>query len=134
MSEDLLDPFRSFVRNTREKALIFGALLSVIMFLIGPKTIGFGYMCGVAVSMVNFQLMAADAFGMVDKSSKAAKKFIMLRFFLRYAILLSSLALIATRTDFNIFAAFFGIFTVQAVIIGERLLEASGVTGRRAKG
>ena len=134
MSGDVLGPFRSFVRNTREKALILGALLGVILFLVGPKTIGLGYLCGAAVSVVNFQLMAADAFGMADKPSKAAKKFILFRYFLRYAILFSALALIVTRTDFNIFAAFFGVFTVQAVIIGERLLEASGVTGRRAKG
>jgi hypothetical protein len=133
MSVDVLDPLRSFVRKTRGKALLIGAFLGIILLIFGSRSISFGYLCGALVSLVNFQLMAADAFGMVDKSSKGAKKFILFRYILRYAILFSALALIVTRTDFNIFAAFFGVFTVQSVIIGENLLVSSGVTGKRAK-
>jgi len=129
-----VDPFRLFVKNTRKKALIFGAFLGVVLFLAVPKTICFGYICGAAVSVVNFQLMAADAFGMIEKSSRMAKKFILFRYFLRYAILFAAMALIATRTDFNIFAAFSGVFTVQAVLFGERLLELSHAAGRVMKG
>jgi len=133
MSEYVIDSFRSFVRNTRGKALLLGAFLGIILLIFGTKSICFGYLCGSLVSVVNFQLMAADAFGMVDKPSKAAKKFILFRYFLRYAILFSALVLIVTRTDFNILAVFVGVFTVQAVIIGEKLLDASGITGRGAR-
>lgn len=134
MSEHVIDSFRSFVRNTRKKALLLGAFLGITLFIFGAKSISFGYLCGALLSLVNFQLMAADAFGMVDKSFKAAKKFILFRYFLRYVILFSVLVLIVTRTDFNILAVFAGVFTVQAVIIGEKLLDASGITGRRARG
>jgi hypothetical protein len=134
MSEQGIGAFRIFVSNIRKKALFLGAFLGSIMLIFGMKSIGFGYLCGTLLSLVNFQLMAADAFGMVDKSSKAAKKFILFRYFLRYAILFSALVLLVTRTDFNIIAVFVGVFTVQIVVIGDKLLEASGFSGWGMKG
>ncbi|MFA6471404.1 MAG: ATP synthase subunit I [Candidatus Latescibacterota bacterium] len=133
MSGDVINPLRNFVKTTRKKALILGIILGITLFVFWTKTISFGYLCGAVISLVNFQLMAADAFGMVDKSSKSAKKFILFRYFLRYALFFSALILIITRTDFNIFAVFAGVFTVQVVIIGEKLLSASGITGGESK-
>jgi hypothetical protein len=134
MSGDVIDPLRNFVKTTRKKALFLGIIIGIFLFIFVTKAISFGYLCGAVISLVNFQLMAADAFGMVDKSSKAAKKFILFRYFLRYALFFSALALVVTRTDFNLFAVFVGVFTVQAVIIGEKLLAASGITGKGSKG
>jgi hypothetical protein len=133
MPGEVKDPFRNFVGTTRKKTLIFGAILGFVLYITSDRTISMGYVCGAMISLVNFQLMAADAYGMAGKSSKVAKKFIIFRYFLRYAILFSALVLVITRTDFNIIAVFGGVFTVQAVILGERLLAASGIVRRGSK-
>lgn len=124
---------RSFVRRTQAKALLLGGALGLLIIFLWRPAIGIGYIFGSLLSIVNFQLMTVDVFGMVDKSPKSAKKFIMLRYSLRYAILFISLALIATRTNFNIIAVFAGMLSIQAVLVGERVFMQA-LNGIKRKG
>ncbi len=124
---------RTFVRKTQAKALLFGGAIGLLCFFLWHPSVGIGYIFGALLSVVNFQLMTADLFGMADKSPGPAKKFIMLRYSFRYAILFVSLALIATRTNYNIMAVFAGLLSIQAVLVGERILMQV-LNGKRDKG
>ena len=86
-------------------------------------SIGFGFLAGVTISVLNFQLMAVDAYGITGKAPKKARKFIIGRSAVRFAIMFVFLALIAHRTDLNIIATFIGLFFVQAILVGEQLLH-----------
>lgn len=124
---------RSFVRQTQAKALLLGGALGLLFIFLWHPNIGIGYILGTLLSVVNFQLMTVDLFGMTGKDPGPAKKFIILRYSFRYAILFVSLALIATRTNFNIIAVFAGLLSIQAVLVGERVLMQM-VNGKRDKG
>ncbi len=115
---------RSFVRRTQKRAIIAGAGIGIALLLVWSKQAGLGFMSGVALSVVNFQLMAVDAFEMTGKAPKKARGFIIGRFALRFAILFGFLAVIATQTDFNILAAFAGLFFVQVVLFAGQVRDA----------
>ena len=91
-------------------------MVGAILYGMGSREAALGYVCGAVISVVNFQLQYADARMIAGKSSRAAGRFITGRFFLRYGIMLGCLAVIALKTDFNVYASFAGLLTVQAVL------------------
>ena len=115
---------RGFVTRTRNTAIIVGGVIGTALVFLTSRSIGAGFFAGMAVSVINFQLMAVDAFEMVEKTPAKARKFIIGRFVLRYAILFAFLIIIIKKTDYNIFAAFAGLFSVQAVLVAGRIIEA----------
>ena len=124
---------RSFVRRTQARALLLGGSLGLALIFLWHPAIGIGYILGAVLSVINFQLMTVDLFGMAEKNPGPAKKFIILRYSFRYALLFISLALIATRTDLNIIAVFAGLLSIQTVLLGERVVMRA-LSGRRGKG
>ena len=104
---------RIFVRKTQKSAVILAVCIGLPIVFLWSPLIGLGFMTGAAVSVVNFQLMAVDAFEVAGKAPKKARSFIMTRTAIRYAIMFGFLALIATRTTLNIPATFVGLFFVQ---------------------
>jgi len=131
---DNLYSVRSFVRKTQKRALISGLILGSLFAILWSGSVGFGFLSGVAVSIVNFQLMSVDAYTTVGKEPKKVRKFITGRSILRYAIMFGFLAFVASRTDFNIFAAFFGIFFVKAVLVGGEILQVLNLAGKTSRG
>ena len=125
---------RAFVRRTRNTAFFSGMVLGLFIAFFWSRLIGFGFLAGVLVSIVNFQLMAVDAFEIEEKTPKRARKFIIGRYAVRYAIMFGFLALITTRTDLNIIAAFTGIFFVPALLMAGRLFSVINIDGRIFKG
>jgi hypothetical protein len=115
------DVVRRFVRATSVKTLCMGLALGTALFFFWSRQVAFGYIAGAAISVVYFNLMAADAYGLKEKSSGSAKKFFVIRYALRFVILFTAVALIATRTDFNIFAVFAGVLAVQTVFMAQRV-------------
>ena len=125
---------KAFVRKTRNTAIFSGLIIGLFLTFFWSRLIGFGFLAGVLVSIVNFQLMAVDAFEIEEKTPKRARKFIIGRYAVRYAIMFGFLALIATRTDLNIIAAFTGIFFVPALLMAGRLFSVINIDGRIFKG
>ena len=125
---------RAFVRRTRNAAFFSGLIIGLFIAFFWSRLIGFGFLAGVLVSIVNFQLMAVDAFEIEEKTPKRARKFIIGRYAVRYAIMFGFLALIATRTDLNIIAAFTGILFVPALLMIGRLFSVINIDGRIFKG
>ena len=125
---------RLFVRKTQKRAIISGIIIGLILSVVWSWLIGFGFLAGVAVSVINFQLMAVDAFGITDKAPKKARRFILGRYALRYAIMFGFIALIALRTEFNIFATFTGLFFVQVLLVAGHVFSAAKIGGRIFKG
>lgn len=125
---------RAFVRKTRNAAIFSGLIIGLFLVFFWSRLIGFGFLAGVLVSIVNFQLMAVDAYEIEEKTPKRARKFIIGRYAVRYAIMFGFLALIATRTDLNIIAAFAGIFFVPALLMIGRLFSVMNIDGRIFKG
>ena len=124
---------RMFVRRTQFRALTGAAAASAVLSLIWPVSVGAGFFIGSLVSMINFQLMAVDAYDMTGKTPRAARKHTVSRFMLRFAIMLGFLALIVTRTELPIAAAFAGLFFVQAVLVAGEVLRVISLTGKKTK-
>ena len=125
---------RSFVRKTRKVAIFSGLIIGLFLASFWSHLIGFGFLAGVLVSIVNFQLMAVDAFEIEEKTPKRARKFIIGRYAIRYAIMFGFLALVATRTDLNIIAAFTGIFFIPALLLIGQFFRAINIDSRIFKG
>jgi len=106
-------PARTYVRKIQLSSFVTAIGIGIGLTLLWSRMIGYGFMSGAAISIVNFQLMAVDAFELIGKNPKKARSFIIGRYALRYVIMFGFLAVIATRTDFNIFATFIGLFLVQ---------------------
>ena len=121
---DTFDDVRIFVRKTQKTAIIAGLAIGVLLSVLWSNSIGFGFMTGTAVSIVNFQLMSVDACRIFGKTPAKARKFIIGRSVIRYTIIFCFLALIFSRTDYNIIAAFAGLFFVQLLLIVGQLLYA----------
>ena len=120
-------PVRVFVRKTQLISILTGLCIGFALAYFWSKSIGYGFICGALASVVNFQLMAVDAFEIAEKSPNKAKKFIYGRYVIRYAILFGFLAVLVTRTDFNILSAFVGIFFVQFILFTGQVLQATNI-------
>ena len=127
-------PVREYVRKTQISAVISGLGIGLAVVLLWSGEIGLGFMAGVAISVVNFQLMAVDAFELIDKAPKKARSFIIGRYALRYAIMFGFLVVIVTRTDLNILATFIGLFFVQIRLFVGHVIHATRVGDRIFKG
>lgn len=128
---DTVASVRSFVRKTQAKALILGGGVCTLLSVLGSSREGIGFLGGVVVSAVNFQLMFADAMEMTGKSSRKAGRFVAGRCLLRYLIMGGYLAVIAAGTDLNIFAAFAGLLSIQAVLLCEAVFVSGVIPGGR---
>jgi hypothetical protein len=121
-----MNTIRSFVKKIQKRTLLSGLLVCFFLTNFLSHSIGYGFLSGVALGIVNFQLMSVDSYMIIDKSPQKARKFIINRAILRYSILFGFLVLIATRTDFNIIATFVGVFFVKFILIGEQIFQALG--------
>ena len=131
---DSLSSVRLLVRKIQKRALISGLIVGLLLAFFWSRSVGFGFLSGVAIGVVNFQLMSVDAYTMVEKNPRKARKFIIGRAMLRYTIMYGFLALVALRTDFNIFAAFVGLFLIKIILIGGHIIEGLGFSGKAYRG
>jgi len=124
---------RMRVRTIQIRSAAIGAGIG-LLFSVWSEPIGYGFIAGVAISLVNSLLMSADTFDMIEKTPPKVRSFVIKRFFIRFAIMFGFLALVATRTDFNIFAAFIGIFFLILVVSVSQVFEGHRSTGSVHKG
>ena len=127
-------PVRLFVRRTLRRAIISCAGFGVAAALVWSEKIGFGFMAGAVLSVINFQLMAVDAYSVIGKEPIQARNYIFLRSLVRYAIMFGFLAVIATKTTLSISAAFIGLFYVQAFLFVGQIRQAANNGDRLFKG
>jgi len=125
---------RLFVRKTQKITLISGLIIGFSLTVLWSVTVGLGFLAGLAIGIVNFQLMSVDAFESIEKAPTKARKFIVTRYIIRFAIMFGFLALVATQTDFNIIATFIGLFAVKVILIGRQILEGLNMAGKASKG
>ncbi len=123
MEEIKTEHVRTFVRKTQLIAAVVGIVSGLAFSYFWSKAIGLGFITGTGISIVNFQLMAADAFQIAGKDTGKFRKFIMGRYVLRYAIIFVCLTLIVTRTDLSIYAVFAGLLFVQIILVLGRILR-----------
>ncbi len=125
---------RLFVRKTQKITLLSGLIIGFLLTVLWSVTVGLGFLAGLAIGIVNFQLMSVDAFESIEKAPTKARKFIVTRYIIRFAIMFGFLALVATQTDFNIIATFIGLFTVKVILIGRQILEGLSMAGKASRG
>lgn len=130
---DSLYSTRIFVKKTQKRALVSGLICGTLLTILWSGSVGFGFLSGVAVSVINFQLMSVDAYTIVEKDPKKAQRFTFGKSILRYAIMFGFLALVASHTDFNILATFIGVFFVKAVFIGGQILQELNLAGKTSR-
>ena len=114
---------RVFFRRVQRWSLAIGAAVGVALSTFWSLSIGYGFMAGVVMGMLNGRLMAVDAFSLVHKEPSSVRKFIIGRQLLRLMIMFGFLSVVATRTEWNIFAAFGGLFLANAVMIGLQIKD-----------
>ena len=124
---------RLFVRKTQKRAFISALFVGFFLTILWSSSVGYGFLSGVAVSIVNFQLMSVDSYMIIDKPPQKARKFIIKRYFLRYAIMFGFLVLVAAYTDFNIIATFIGVFFVKVILIGGQIVRAINFAGKTTR-
>ena len=127
---DSLHGARVFVRKTQKITLISGLIIGFLLTALWSVSVGLGFLSGVAIGIVNFQFMSVDSYEIIDKTPKNARKYIIVRFIMRYAIMFGFLALIATRTDFNIVSTFIGLFYIKVILIGGQILGKLNLAGK----
>lgn len=115
---------RAFVRSVQGRAIGFGLVIGAIMGTVWSSNAAWGFLTGTAVSVMNFQLMAVDAYSLADQRPARPRRFIITRFLIRFAIMFGFISLVVTRTDFNIVTAFIGLFFVQAVMFGGQVYDS----------
>ena len=125
---------RLFVRKTQKITLISGLIIGFLLTVLWSVPVGLGFLAGLAIGIVNFQLMSVDAFESIEKAPQKARKFIVTRYIIRFAIMFGFLALVATQTDFNIISTFIGLFTVKVILIGRQILEGLSMAGKASRG
>ena len=121
-------PVRIFVRKIQFAALLTGILAGVALKIWWSHSVGIGFISGVIASVINFQLMAVDAFQMSGDDPRGTRKFIIGRYLIRYVMLFVFFAYIATRTEYDVVAAFIGFFIVQIVLIFGRLIGITSLS------
>ena len=114
--------------------MLSGLIIGFLLTVLWSVTVGLGFLAGLAIGIVNFQLMSVDAFESIEKAPTKARKFIVTRYIIRFAIMFGFLALVATQTDFNIIATFIGLFTVKVILIGRQILEGLSMAGKASRG
>jgi hypothetical protein len=87
------------------------------------KPAGYGFLCGVVLSMINFWLMSVDVFQSAGNTTASLRPELIWRLMLRFSAIFGVLALIATKTSFNMVAAFAGLLFVQAVLIASQVIR-----------
>jgi len=122
---------RVFTRNIQKVAFISGIVIGSALLFFWSRSVGLGFLAGIAISILNFKLMSVDVFEIIGKIPQKAKSSAISRYILRFAIMFGFLALVATRTNYNLFAAFIGLFFVQYVLICERVLRGMNITGKK---
>jgi hypothetical protein len=127
---DELYSAKKFVRKIQKRALISGLFFCILLTLFWTRNAGYGFLSGLGVGIVNFQLMSVDSYVMLDKSPQKARKFIIGRYIIRSGIMFGFIALIATQTNFNIITAFFGVFHVKIILIGGQMMQAFNLSGK----
>ena len=125
---------KDFVRNTQKSAIFFGLILGGLLLTFWSRSVGLGFITGTALSVVNFQLMTTDVFGVVEKAPQKARRFIIGRYALRFTIIFGFVILILTRTDFNLFALFVGLFFIQVNLIAGQVLHIFSMNRKISKG
>lgn len=116
LGQNTLDRVRLFARQTQVRSVILGAGLGLVMAAFS-KPAGYGFLCGVALSMINFWLMNADVFESAGMNPWKLRLMLVWRVIMRFSAIFGILALIAVKTSFNIVAAFAGLLFVQVVLI-----------------
>ena len=133
-NSDSLYAARLFVRKTQKRAFFSGLIFSFFLAILWSHSVGLGFLSGVIISIVNFQLMSVDAYSIIEKNPKKARKFIIGRYILRFVIMFGFLALIATRTNFNIYATFIGVFFVKIVLAVVQIIQGLNMAGKTSGG
>ena len=128
------DTARIYVRKIQKTALLAGIVIGVALAYLLSNSVGYGFIAGAGISIMNFQLMAVDAYQMTEKSSGKARRFIIGRYFIRYALMAGFIILIVTRTEFNIISAFAGLFFIQMIIVFGQLYQAAQSVFKASRG
>ncbi len=126
------DKIHIYIRNTQIIAAISGFLSGIILAVFWSKSVGFGFIAGVLISIINFQLLSMDALQMSGMATSKAGTFIIGRYFVRYGMILVSLVLIAKYTTFNLLAACLGLFVVQGILFIEHLTTKIDLLGTKS--
>ena len=134
MNGDGLAGARAFVRRVQKVTAFAALLIGGVLAAVWSGRVGFGFLAGTAVGMINFQLMSVDTYEAAIKPTGKVRKFVTVRVLVRFAIMFGFLAVVATRTDFSIAATFLGLFFGKVILVGDRIMEGLGRSGGKYRG
>jgi hypothetical protein len=123
MDNKRIDTVSAFVKEIQQTALIVGIILSSILSFVFTNSIGYGFLIGVAISIINFRLMAATTYHLLRKGHSQKRLIIIIHTLLRFSIIVVLVTLIATRTNFHLLATVGGILIIHLRLIFKQILD-----------
>ena len=134
MNTERLTDARAYVRRVLKITLAAGLFIGGVTTVVWSSQVGLGFCAGTAVGMINFQLMSVDAYEFAVNPPRKTRWFINGRLIVRLVIMFGFLALVVTRTNFNVVATFIGLFLVKIVLIGGLIVEGLSMSRKKSRG
>lgn len=98
-------------------------IIGLVFIIAGQKPMGKGLILGTIFSVINFILIGETLPLRLGKSRAKTFFFSLSSMLFRYVLLAIPLMVAIKFEQFNLFAAIFGIFMIQALILGDHLLK-----------
>jgi asparagine N-glycosylation enzyme membrane subunit Stt3 len=118
-----MEPIRQIQKKYASRAMMTAIIIGLSFILAGHKPIGKGLILGTIFSVINF-ILIGETLPMRIGKSRAKTFFLSLSsIFFRYALMAVPLIVAINFKQFNLFAAIFGIFMIQIVILADHLLK-----------
>jgi asparagine N-glycosylation enzyme membrane subunit Stt3 len=118
-----MEPVRQAQKKYAYQAMMAAIIIGLVFIIAGQKPMGKGLILGTIFSVINFILIGETLPLRLGKSRAKTFFFSLSSMLFRYVLLAIPLMVAIKFEQFNLFAAIFGIFMIQALILGDHLLK-----------
>ena len=122
VNKDKMDEDRQILKKYSSQTMLMAITVAVIFIVFGYKSIGKGFLLASIFSVINFSLIAFLNPIILGRSRFKTGSFAFLSITIRYALLAIPLVVSLKNDSLNFYAAAAGLFTVQLIIIFNRLI------------
>jgi|GEM_PF-1104672 len=117
-----VDQVASVQRRIVLRALLIAGILAVLAVLFGRWSMAWGVLAGCVFAIINFRLMYLGIVKILDQSTpRAAQVQAVVRYLIRYLILIGFLYMVSINPNLNFYAAAVGLLLIKVVILGEAI-------------
>lgn len=116
-----MEQIRQIQKKYCSRTIIIAIIAGFCFILAGYRPIGKGLVFGALFSIINFILIGKTIPGQINKTRNMTLFLVLGSIFFRYGLMAIPLVLAIKLDQFNLFAVIAGLFLIQAVILGDHL-------------